>query len=384
MLFSTPELEPLDREVIIAIETYRQDMRFALREPRRWTGQLRRNLLAKAIQGSNSIEGYDVSDDDAVAAVEEEEPLSADEATWAEIRGYRTAMSYVLQLADDPHFMLDQTLIRSLHYMMLSHDTTKSPGRYRLNSVFVVDESRDRAVYEAPDSSQISDLCAELVDELSSESESPTFVCAAMAHLNLVMIHPFRDGNGRMARCLQTLILARDQIVAPEFSSVEEFLGRNTPDYYSVLAQVGKGSWHPENDARPWVKFILRAHHIQAQTVLGRLIEAGAMWTELESIAERLGLADRCVPALYDGALGLRLRRSGYIKLANVEERTATRDLQDIVDAGLFIPQGERRGRTYSASSQLREIRSRARQQKPDIIDPYGGIDNILRNARAT
>ena len=117
MLFATPQLDERDHAVVAEIEGFRRDMRFALREPRRWTGQLRRNLLAKAIQGSNSIEGYDVSDEDAVAAVEEEEPLSADEATWAEIRGYRSAMSYVLQLADDPHFQLDQTLIRSLHYM---------------------------------------------------------------------------------------------------------------------------------------------------------------------------------------------------------------------------------------------------------------------------
>ena len=53
-----------------------------------------------------------------------------------------------------------------------------------------------------------------------------------MAHLNLVMIHPFEDGNGRMSRALQSLVLARDHIVAPEFASIEEYLGRNTPAYY--------------------------------------------------------------------------------------------------------------------------------------------------------
>lgn len=67
-----------------------------------------------------------------------------------------------------------------------------------------------------------------------------------MAHLNLVMIHPFSDGNGRMARCLQTLVLAREGILEPEFSSIEEYLGRNTQDYYSVLAETSEGSWHPK------------------------------------------------------------------------------------------------------------------------------------------
>lgn len=379
MLFATPQLDQLDERVVAEIDQFRRDMRYALREPRRWSGQLRRNLLAKAIQGSNSIEGYDVSDEDAVAAVEEEEPLSADEATWAEIRGYRNAMSYVLQLADDPHFSLDQSLVRSLHYMMLAHDVSKSPGRYRLNPVYVVDEARDRVVYEAPDYDLVPELCEELMTAIDMSGEESSFVRGAMAHLNLVMIHPFRDGNGRMARCLQTLMLARDNILAPEFSSIEEFLGRNTTDYYAVLSLVGQGKWSPRSDATPWMKFILRAHHIQAQTVVGRLAETGHMWLMLDELATRVGLPDRSVPALYDSALGLRIRRSGYMRLADVEERTATRDLQQIVDAGILIPQGEKRGRTYSAGDQLRLVRQESRRQRPRIVDPYGGITNVLR-----
>jgi Fic family protein len=386
VLFSTPELDDLDVSVISEIDTFRREMRFALHDPKRWSGQLRRNLLARAIQGSNSIEGYDVSDEDAVAAVEEDEPLSADDATWAEIRGYRTAMSYVLQLADDPHFRLDESLIRSLHYMMLSHDVGKSPGRYRLNSIFVVDESRDEIVYNAPDFQQVPALVRELVTELNGDDPAPSYVRAALAHLNLVMIHPFRDGNGRMARCLQTLILARDSIVTPEFSSIEEFLGRNTPDYYAILAAVGQGSWNPHHDARPWVKFNLRAHHMQAQTVVARLAEASMMWSQLDELAATLGVPERSVPALYDAALGLRIRRSNYIRYSQVEDRTATRDLQLLVDAGLLDPQGERRGRTYSATERLRAVRVEARRQRPRPRDPYapiGGMRGIV-DARGT
>ena len=98
-----------------------------------------------------------------------------------------------------------------------------------------------------------------------------------MAHLNLVMIHPFRDGNGRMARALQTLVLSRGGIGEPAFSSIEEWLGGNTEDYYRVLAATGAGAWHPERSAALWVKFNLRAHHIQAQTVRRRYREAGKL-----------------------------------------------------------------------------------------------------------
>lgn len=85
-------------------------------------------------------------------------------------------------------------------------------------------------------------------------------VVQAMAHLNLVMIHPFRDGNGRMARALQTLVLATKGIAEPEFASIEEWLGANTDDYYRVLAATGRGEWAPGGDAHLRVKLTLRAH----------------------------------------------------------------------------------------------------------------------------
>src|SRR3970282_2154670 len=130
------------------------------------------------------------------------------------------------------------------------------------------------------------------------EAAVPALVRAAMAHLNLVMIHPFSDGNGRMARCLQTLVLAREGILAPEFCSVEEYLGRNTQDYYAVLARVGEGGWHPENDSRPWIRFMLTAHFRQASTLLRRTKEMKRTWDELEREIQRRGLPDRVVSAL--------------------------------------------------------------------------------------
>lgn len=82
-----------------------------------------------------------------------------------------------------------------------------------------------------------------------------------MAHLNLVMIHPFRDGNGRMARALQTLVLSREAIVEPTFSSIEEWLGHNADDYYNVLAVTGRGRWQPDGSAHLWIVLPPRAPH---------------------------------------------------------------------------------------------------------------------------
>jgi Fic family protein len=373
MLFQTPALSDRDKAVLQELGNYRRSLRSALRQPRRWTGNLRRNLQARAIRGSNTIEGYEVSLDNALAAVDEEEPLDVDRSTWAEIVGYRNAMSYVQQLSSAPHFEYNATLLSSLHYMMLSHDLTTLPGHFRPGPIYVHDDDTGENVYEGPNAELVPGLVGELIDWLKADHNEPMFVRAAMAHLNLVTIHPFKDGNGRMARALQTLVLARYGILAPEFSSIEEYLGnrRNTQEYYAVLAQVGGGSWKPGNDASPWVSFNLRAHSIQAQTVLRRVKETRRLWGELEALADREALPERTVPALYDAAVGFRVRRSKYEADADVEPGTAGRDLRRMVDAGLLIAQGQTRGRHYIRSERLRRVYEGVRTERPRVVDPY-------------
>jgi Fic family protein len=343
-----------------------------LHEPRRWKGVLRRNLKARAVQGSNSIEGYDVTLDDALSLLHGEEPLDADRRTSLEILGYRNALTYIRQLAEDEHAVIGPTLLRSLHSMMLGHDLRDQPGRYRSGPIFVRDDDRDATVYEGPDAETVPGLMDELGDRLGRPDGDPVFVRAALAHLNLVVIHPFRGGNGRTARALQTLVLARDRVLAPEFSSTEEWPGRSTDAYYDVLAEVGAGSWHPERDTRPWVRFTLTAHHMQAQTVLRRTREAESLWRALTAVAAERRLPARSVTALFDAASGLRVRRTAYEREADLEPGTAARDLRMMVAAGLLLATGETRARRYTATPELREVRARVAAGRAPVIDPFG------------
>jgi Fic family protein len=192
----------------------------------------------------------------------------------------------------------------------------------------------------------------ELILGLEAE-ESPAIVRAAMAHLNFVMIHPFRDGNGRMARILQSLVLAHEGILAPEFASIEEYLGRRTDDYYDVLAEVGGGRWQPTRDARPWVRFCLTAHFRQARTLSRRVRQAERLWLILDEEVRAAGLPDRTVLALFDAAQRFRVKNSIYMEHAELSEYAGGRDLKRLVDVGLLEPRGEKRGRFYVATARL-------------------------------
>lgn len=366
MLFRAPKLGPAELAVIEKIEEARGLLASATRATP-WKGQLRRNAFARAVQGSNSIEGYHVTMDDAVAAVENEEPTEAGADTWNAIMGYRKAMTYVLQLWDDQHFSFSRGLIKSLHFMMIGHDLSKHPGKWRPGFIYVRNEETKETVYEGPPADLLNGLMEEFVAVLNDDP-SHSLVKGAMAHLNLVMIHPFSDGNGRMGRCLQTLALARGQILNPVFCSIEEYLGAHQREYYDVLGEVGAGGWHPENDASPWLRFCLTAHFRQAHDLVRWTRIFQRLYEQLDTERVRLGLPDRMHPALSDAAIGYKVRNAIYQKNAGVSESVAGRDLKALAESGLLTPHGEKRGRYYVASEGLKEIYRKA-------WEPYRPLD---------
>jgi Fic family protein len=378
MLFEAPDLDTAELAVLAEIDDLKTKLRWQLSEPRRWNGSLRRLSFARNIRGSNSIEGYDAALDDAAAIALGEEPLDATTETRLALDGYRNAMTYVLQLVQEPPVQPSEQLIKSLHFMMTSYSLDNRPGRWRAGSIFVRDDETGDIVHEGADVDDVGGLMSVFAESLAVRADQPALVTAAMAHLNLVMIHPFRDGNGRMARCLQSLVLAGGGTLSPVFMSVEEYLGRNTQAYYDVLAAVGGGRWQPERDARPWVRFMLTAHLRQALTLQRRTREAEMLWSELEREADSARLPERTVALLFDAAMGLRVRKSTYVAILadgaeDVSEQSATRDLRLMVDAGYLTAHGEKRGRFYTRSAKLqhlREIVVRGRRPQ-DARDPF-------------
>ncbi|HEY1456897.1 MAG TPA: Fic family protein [Solirubrobacteraceae bacterium] len=379
LVYRTPELQDVEVRVLGMIDEFRDQLRsYVNPEPRRWFGTLCRMSFARAVQASNSIEGYDASLDNVMAAVDEEPTLSTDEETRLALSGYRDAMTYVLQVAQDRAATVDEGLLKSLHFMMLKHRLDKDRGRWRPGEIFVVRESTKEQVYAGPHFEQVPDLVASTIHELE-ESDAPVLARAAMAHLNLVMVHPFRDGNGRMARALQTLVLAREQIMAPVFSSIEEYLGRNTDAYYEVLGTVGEGRWNPQHDARPWLRFCLTAHYHQARTQVRRIQETERLYGACADIGSAHGLADRTTGPLVEAAYGFRLTHGAYRRIVEitagetVSSLTASRDLRAMVDAKLLRPIGQTRGRHYLGEPILLAQRQRIRSTRvpPQTSDPF-------------
>jgi len=262
-------------------------------------------------------------------------------------------MDHVGIMAMDPHFRWLDRVIVDLHFDACYFQRDKLPGLWRVGPIYVTRPDGGPPAYEGPPHAEVPGLMDDVVDWLEhGDREAPVVVRAAMAHLHVVSVHPFRDGNGRISRITQSLVLARDGLLSPEFSSIEEYLGHNTSQYYAVLQEVQAGRYQPERDATPWIAFCIEAHVEQARHRLAQVTAAAARWSLLENLANRRGWPDRLVIALqqslFDGA-----ERASYAREADVSPATASSDLRRLVDSGLVVQKGRTRGTRYVASPAL-------------------------------
>lgn len=371
MLYTYTELDATERAVLTRIEALQRDLRhFVILEPRRWTGLLARLTRARALRASNSIEDINVSQEDALAAVDGEDPIEAGKQDWRAVVGYQQAMTYILQRCRDHDFRFSVDSILALHFMISQSDLDANPGNFRRGWVGVRNTRTGEIVHEGVDRDWLEPLIDELLAYLNGPAVPHVIVKAAMAHLNLTLLHPFSDGNGRTARALQTAVLANEGMAAQEFSSIEEYIGKQQQEYYAVLAETGGGGWNPSRDSKQWIRFCLKGHYMQLQTLLRRNQEFGSVYTDLLDLLREHRLHERMALALLEGAFGRRVRNASYRVSADISNNLASRDLKQLVDVGLLEAHGERRGRHYLASAQVREIRERRRLRK-EIADPF-------------
>jgi Fic family protein len=361
MLFATPPTAPALADQLAELDELRRHLGEQVRVAGPWLGSLRRQWRAASAESSIEIEGFHVPAEDAVAVASGDEPPDPNDDDRMALSSYARAMDHVGVMSDDPAFRWLDRVILDLHFDACYFQRDKDPGRYRRSGIEVTRPQGGPPLYIGPPHQDVPKLMDEVVNWLEhGDLDAHVTVRAAMAHLHVVSVHPFRDGNGRISRIVQSLVLARDGLLAPELVSIEEYLGRNTDAYYAILRTVQGGEYQPQRDAAPWVEFCVQAHLDQAQRRIDQIAAAGARWSALEDLVEQRGWLDRLVIAL-EQSLFQGADRASYAAEADVSPPTASNDLRRLLDAGLVIRQGRGRTTRYLASETLRaELRLRA------------------------
>lgn len=359
MLYDTPPIDRPLREQLDELHELRRRLGAETTRLTPWMGTLRRQARADSVAGSTAIEGFHVSQADAVALANNYYAADPADADRMAVACYARAMDHVGVMAVDPGFRWLDRVILDLHFDACYFQREKSPGLLRTGPVSVTDpDVRGGVAYRGPDAGQVPKLTKEVVVWLARDEGPDVVVRAAMAHLHVVSVHPFEDGNGRISRLVQSLVLAREGLVTPEFSSIEQYLAQHTSAYYGVLQEVQGGSYQPERDAAPWVHFCVQAHLQQARRRLDQIDEAAARWEVLERLVEERGWPDRLVVALEQSLIG-GSDRATYANEAEVSPASASNDFRRLLDADLVVQRGRGRNIRYVASEELRRRVSR-------------------------
>ncbi len=316
-------------------------------------GSLRREIRASSIESSTSIEGFSVSPEEALELVSGRDMTDRDQENRQAVACYARAMDHVGTMGADPSFEWVDRVILDLHFDACNFQRDKEPGLWRTGPVGVT--APDGSIeFEGPAGEQVVPLMNEVIEWLATgDPEVDVVVRAAMAHLHLISVHPFRDGNGRVSRIVQSLVLAREGLAAPEFFSIEEHLGNHTREYYAALREAQGGSYQPERDASGWVAFCVGAHIAQARQRLAQIDQAATRWASLERLVEDRNWPDRLVIALEQSLVG-GTDRGRYGEEADISPATASADFRRLLDAGLVDQHGRGRSTSYRATERLR------------------------------
>jgi Fic/DOC family len=280
MIYRTPRLNAALKAELAAFDSLHDELGGLAGGGGQWLGALRRQWRAASAESSIEIEGFHVPANETLA-VASGSTDATDEDRMA-LACYARAMDHVGVMSDDPGFRWADRVVLDLHFDACYFQKDKEPGQYRRGGIEVTSPDGGAPAYVGPPAKEVPLLMGEIMDWLDhGDPHIHLLVRAAMAHLHVVSVHPFRDGNGRISRIVQSLVLARGGLLAPEFVSIEEYLGSNTSAYYAILQAVQGGSFQPARDATPFVTLCVEAHVAQARRRLRQLAEAGARWAYL-------------------------------------------------------------------------------------------------------
>lgn len=205
---------------------------------------------------------------------------------------------------------------------------------------------REKVHYEAPAAARLEGEMAAFVEWLNGAGSLDPVLRAAVAHLWFVTIHPFEDGNGRIARAITDMMLARSEGSSQRFYSMSAQIRLERKDYYAILERTQKG----DLNITVWLKWFLGCLNQAfdgAEEILASVLQKARYWEAMagQSLNER---QREVINRLLDGFEG-KLTSSKWATLTKTSPDTALRDINDLVTRGLLV-RDEAGGRSTSYS----------------------------------
>jgi Fic family protein len=193
---------------------------------------------------------------------------------------------------------------------------------------------RQRVHYEAPPANSLAVEMSDFLQWFNSDQPADPVIKAGLAHLWLVTLHPFDDGNGRIARAVGDMALARAERSTQRFYSVSAQMQRERRDYYDRLEHTQKGTLEVTDWLEWFVGCLLRAIDAAEQTLAAVLAKASfwQRWAGAPMNERQVKLLNR----LLDGFAG-KLTSGKWAAIARCSSDTALRDIRELLERGVLV-----------------------------------------------
>ena len=220
-------------------------------------------------------------------------------------------------------------------------------GAWRVHPVQVVSGAigQERVHFEGPEPSLVPEEMTGFLEWLNGPPDTSQFIRAALAHLWFVTIHPFDDGNGRLARAIADMCLARADNTQQRFYSMSTQIHRERNAYYRILEQTQKEG----TNITLWMSWLLdcleRTLH-SAEVSLDVILAKARLWQSIADVPINYQQA-KMLTLLLDDFKG-KLTTAKWARIARCSQDNAQRDIDDLIVHGILAPNSEgSRGASY-------------------------------------
>lgn len=306
------------------------------------------DAMVRSVHHGTHIEGNELNLSQAEKVMMGEQVV-ARERDVQEVINYRRAMDRIGgEGASSIRKLVDEGLIKELHGITVHRLLEpERAGNYRKTQVVIKNSATGQVSFRPPLAISVPYLVGDLVQfiNITSEQDIHPVLKSGIVHYEFVRIHPFLDGNGRVARCLATFILFQEGYDIRKFFSLEEYFDSNASGYYEALQSVEKN----EGDLTKWLEYYTEGLAIE----LSKIKEKVERISVDGKLKERLGgsplmLSERQLRIIeYIQKVGY-LQNNGFRQLFPfVSEDTVLNELKELISHGIIHKTGKTKAARY-------------------------------------
>ncbi len=304
--------------------------------------QLRRQAILRMAHTSTSIEGNRLAQFE-VGKVIEGQSVRAPQKDILEVENYYKALQKLEEMVKNKRSItLDEVL--QLHKMVINGLVeSKKVGKYRPADVYVVDDlggGKEKVRFKAPDAKKVPGLMKDLIvwlDKSKKEGVHP-IIRAAILHLQFVTVHPFTDGNGRVARLLTQLLLYREGWDFRRIIVLEDYYNRNRLSYYNAENYAQGAKYEETMDFTTWLEYFTTGFLIEARKVMEQIKSIG--FGKVSRKSEQIFLDRDEIQIMDFLATTGRLTTDDVSEILNLTKRAAQLKVKKLVDNKLLQVKG--------------------------------------------